>query len=151
MRKLILTVFTLLLGAALAGANDFSQHHCGLWTLSGDYGLAISGTRPAPGVTPLMIEQMIGTAIDTFNGDGTFTQTDNIHGSISGYPASAVDRPGSGSYTLNSNCTGTMLLNNEGSPQLTLSIVVVDEGREIRIAVVAPPPVLVTSNARKIH
>jgi hypothetical protein len=98
-----------------------------------------------------MIEQMIGTAIDTFNGDGTFTHTDNIHGSISGYPASAVDRPGSGTYSLNSNCTGTMLLNNEGSPQLTLSIVVVDEGREIRIAVVAPPPVLVTSNARKIH
>ncbi len=151
MRKLILTVFTLLLGAALASANDSSQRHCGLWTLRGDYGLAISGTRPVPGVTPLMLEQMIGTAIDTFNGDGTFTQTDNIHGSISGYPASAVDRPGSGTYTLNSNCTGTMFLNNEGSPLLTLSIVVVDEGREIRTAVVSPPPVLVTSNARKIH
>ena len=44
-----------------------------------------------------------------------------------------------------------MTLNNEGAPPLTLSIVVVDEGREIRIAVVDPQPVMVTSTARKIH
>ncbi len=149
MRRLILVVFTVILSITAASAGEFPPHHCGLRTLKGDYGVLVSGTRPSsPGGA---LELMVGTAIDTFNGDGTFTQIDNIHGQISGYPDSAVDRPGSGTYTLNDNCTGTMTLNNTGAPTLALSIVVVDEGREIRIAVLSPQPVMVTSNARKIH
>lgn len=149
MRKLILIFFAMIVGVPAASAGQISHHRCGPWTLMGDYGVIISGTRPSGPNGPL--ELMVGTAIDTFNGDGTFSQIDNIHGAISGYPASAVDRPGSGTYTLNDNCTGTMTLTNEGAPTLTLSIVVVDEGQEIRIAVVSPQPVMVTSNARKIH
>lgn len=149
MRKLILIFSAMLLSAAAASAHEIPHHRCGPWTLRGDYGVLVSGSRPSAPGGPL--ELMVGTAIDTFNGDGTFTQIDNIHGLISGYPASAVDRPGSGTYTLNENCTGTMTLNNEGAPPLTLRIVVVDDGREIRIAVVDPQPVMVTSTARKIH
>ena len=149
MKKLILVFFAMMVSVTVASAREVPHYRCGPWTLRGDYGVLVSGTRPSGPGGPL--ELMVGTAIDTFNGDGTFSQIDNVHGAISGYPASAVDRPGSGTYTLNENCTGTMTLNNEGAPPLTLSIVVVDEGREIRIAVVDPQPVMVTSTARKIH
>jgi hypothetical protein len=83
----------------------------------------------------------------TFDGNGNLTQTDNIHGSISGY--TTPDRPGTGTYSLNADCTGSMQLSSPGSPTLTLRIVVVDSGNEVRTAVVAPAPVMVTSNGRR--
>jgi hypothetical protein len=51
-----------------------------------------------------------------------------------------------GRRTLNENCTGTMSLTNEGAPTLTLHIVVVKDGKEIRTVVTDPLPVMVTSN-----
>ncbi|HYW46547.1 MAG TPA: hypothetical protein VE959_27020 [Bryobacteraceae bacterium] len=82
----------------------------------------------------------------------------NIHGSVTG--VAAPDRKGTGSYTINPDCSGTMTLNNPGSPTLTLRIVVVDNGNEVRAAVVDPtatvtpatpaPQVMVTSNGRRV-
>jgi hypothetical protein len=83
-----------------------------------------------------------------FDGNGNLTQTDNIKGSISGF--TSPDRMGSGTYTVNADCSGTMTLSSLGSPTLTLQIVVVDNGNEVRTAVIAPPPVMVTSNGRKV-
>ncbi len=61
-----------------------------------------------------------------FDGNGNLAQTDNIHGSISGF--SSPDRAGTGAYTINADCTGTMKLVNEHAPTLTLRVVVVDAG-----------------------
>jgi hypothetical protein len=93
-----------------------------------------------------------------FDGNGNLTQNDNIHGSITGFPA--PDRKGSGTYTINSDCSGTMKITSEGGPTLTLRIVVVDNGNEVRTAVVDPtasvaagssaPQVMVTSNGRRV-
>jgi len=93
-----------------------------------------------------------------FDGNGNLTQTDNIHGSITGL--AAPNRQGSGSYTVNPDCTGTMKISNPGSPTLTLAIVVVNDGNEVRAAVVDPtasvssgttaPQVMVTSNGRRV-
>jgi hypothetical protein len=144
----------LLLAGASTQAQDGGSLVCTDATLHGNYGFTVTGTRPSgptiPGSPPPPIEQIVGVALTHFNGDGTFTQTDNIHGSISGYPESAQDRPGSGMYHLEANCSGTMTLKSEGAPvTLTLRIVVVDRGKEVRAAVVAPPPVMVTSNGRR--
>lgn len=88
----------------------------------------------------------MGTALTTFNGDGTFTQFDNIN-----VDSTAVtfqpDRPGSGTYNLSPDCSGTMSL-LAGGKTLELRITVVDHGREIRTAVVTPS-VIITSNGRK--
>lgn len=138
---------TLLLLTATAGwAQEGRQPVCSNATLNGDYGFTVTGTRPSGPNQP--IETIVGTAMTHFKGDGTLTQTDNIHGSLSGFPE--ADRPGSGTYTLNPDCTGTMTLSNSGSPTLTLAIVVVDDGNEVRTAVVDPPPVMVSSNGRRI-
>jgi hypothetical protein len=140
-----------LLAAVGLWARDRDDHRgCSLGTLRGEYGFSISGTRPTVVNGATEIEQMIGVALTTFDGDGNLTQIDNIHGSISGYPASAADRPGTGTYTLGENCTGTISLTNEGAPTLTLRIVVVKNGKEIRTIVTNPALVMVTSSGVRV-
>ena len=134
------------LAAMSLSASDGDGRSCSDETLKGSYGFIIGGIRPS-GPPPAPLEQIIGVALTTFDGHGNFTQIDNIHGSISPlWP----DRPGMGTYSFKQDCTGTMTLLNSGGPPLELRIVVVDKGREIRVAVMSPAAALVTSNGRKI-
>jgi hypothetical protein len=113
-------------------------------TLRGKYGFTISGTRPAVRGGPQV--SLVGTALTTFHGDGSFEQFDNINVDSPAAPFQP-DRPGMGTYNLNPDCTGSMTLTAAGVT-LELSIVVVDHGREIRTAVVTPN-VIITSNGRR--
>ena len=54
---------------------------------------------------------MGGVGVATYDGAGNFTQTDNV--SINGFPAT-LNRPGSGTYSVNPDCTGTSTLNTGG-------------------------------------
>lgn len=130
----------------LMAQNSPFQAVCTNATLQGDYGFMVSGMKPSALGGP--IEMMIGTAMTHFDGNGNLTQTDNIHGSISGFPT--PDRPGTGMYSINADCTGTMTINAPGSPALTVRIVVVNNGNEVRAAVVDPATVMVTSNGRRV-
>ena len=155
------TTITILLFAATALWAQADVYHpaCTNATLNGYYGFTITGTRPSAPTPGAAVETVVGVAMTHFYGDGTLTQTDNIHGSITGLVT--PDRPGTGTYALNDDCTGTMTLMNEGAPPLTLKIVVVDDGLEVRTAVVNPtatvtpgaippqPQVMVTSNGRR--
>jgi len=130
----------------LAASAMWGQATCTNATLEGDYGFTVTGMRPSAPGGP--IETIVGVAMTHFDGNGGLTQTDNIHGSISGFQT--PDRPGTGTYTINSNCTVTMTLTNQGAPALTLRIVIVDNGDEVRAAVMSPAPVMVTSNGRLV-
>lgn len=154
-RIAIFNVFALMLSTAAMRAQTPAATSCSNATLNGAYGVSISGTRPAPSVLPNLlfvpgaIEQAIGVAIQIFDGQGTFSQTDNVKGSISGI---VPDRPGSGIYSVNSDCTGTYTLNNKGVPfPIVTHIVIVDSGSEFRGIVVSPQPVMVTANGRKMN
>lgn len=146
----------LLFATAIWAQDGPFQTACTNATLEGDYGFTVTGTRPSAPSGP--VETVVGVAMTHFDGNGNFTQTDNIHGSITGL--AAPNRQGTGSYTINPDCTGTMKLNNPGSPTLTLAIVVVDDGNEVRAAVMdptasviagtSPPQVMVTSNGRRV-
>jgi hypothetical protein len=145
--KMTMTMTILLLAASAVGAQSYSyETPCGNDLLAGDYGFTVTGTRPSAPNPGAPVETVVGTAMTHFDGNGNLTQTDNIKGSISGF--TSPDRMGSGTYTVNADCT--MTLSSLGSPTLTLQIVVVDNGNEVRTAVVAPPPVMVTSNGRKV-
>jgi len=154
MRKTMLYLAVLLILPNLVLAEG--TRTCSNETLHSSYGFVISGSRPVPG-QPGVIEFVVGTALTTFDGNGNFVQTDNIHGQVTGFKT--PDRPGSGTYNINADCTGTMVLHNEGVPfGLILSIIVVDNGKEIRAAVVditgdssgTPPPIMVVSNGKRI-
>jgi hypothetical protein len=140
--------------AALAGAaradeesseRDRDGFVCSNETLRGNYGFTITGLRPTMKGGPQVA--IAGTALTTFHGDGTFTQFDNINVNSPSIPFQP-DRPGSGTYSLKGDCSGTMWLTASGVT-LELAITVVDHGREVRTAVVSPA-VIVTSNGRKI-
>jgi hypothetical protein len=125
------------------GSRD-AGFSCTNETLRGKYGFTITGTRPAVRGGPQV--SVVGTALTTFHGDGNFDQVDNINIDSSAAPFQP-DRPGSGTYMLNPDCSGSMTL-TAGGVTLELSIVVVDHGRELRTAVVTPN-VIVASNGKK--
>ena len=140
----------------LMAQDSVFQTVCTNSTIEGDYGFVVTGMRPSSPGGP--VETIVGVAMTHFDGNGNLTQTDNIHGSISGTPS--PNRPGTGTYSINADCSGTMTLSNQGSPPLTLSIVVVNDGNEIRTAVTdptanvtagtSPPQVIVTSDGRRV-
>lgn len=131
-----------------AAEPDYSRHDryiCTNETLKGIYGFTLTGLRPTgPGAPQVAV---VGTALTTFHGDGTLDQFDNINVNSPAVPLQP-NRPGTGTYNLERDCSGTMTL-TAGGMTLSLSIVVVDFGREVRTAVVTPN-VIVTSNGRKI-
>ena len=119
---------------------------CSLATLKGDYGFAVTGTRPS-GPPPAPLEQMVGVVLRTFDGLGHLTGTENIHGSISGL---VPDRQVTGTYSVNEDCSGTMNLTAAGIPPLEMRFVIVNKGKEIQAAVMSPATVMVTANGSKI-
>lgn len=135
----------LLTGTARADDGDRDAFVCSNATLKGNYGFIVTGLRPAMKGAPQVA--IAGTALTTFHGDGTFNQFDNINVNSPNVPFQP-DRPGSGTYTLKADCSGTMWLTASGVT-LELAITVVDHGREVRTAVVTPE-VIVTSNGRRM-
>jgi len=144
--RAVTLMLALALGPAYADSEQAQKTPCSNATLSGDYGLLISGVRPTTAGGPT--EAMIGTLIRSFDGHGNFTQVNNVHGATSGWVA---DRPGSGTYSINPDCTGVVRLRLEGVPfQPEERIVVVDDGNGIFGATSQPAPRMVTQMARKI-
>jgi len=138
---------------ASAGTQVQAQTLCSTATLRGSYGVQITGTRPAATIlsgiqaTPGATEQVVGVAIQVFDGVGGFTQTDNVKGSLSGI---TLNRSGSGTYSINTDCTGTYTVHNPEAPPIVNQLVIVDNGQSFMTAVVSPQPVLVTATGRKM-
>ena len=120
---------------------------CGDGTLQGTYGVQMNGTSPVP--PPVGGSQtLIGVVKRTFDGNGNFTQIDNIHGSVTGW---TPDRPGSGTYQVNPDCTGsTQFQPAPGAPVIEERIVLVDGGSQYYSVTVSPLPVMISTVAKRI-
>jgi hypothetical protein len=68
-----------------------------------------------------------------FDGNGNFTQTDFVV--INGAPTASVFQNESGTYQINSDCTGTATFRYANGTYIDLALVVVNEGREFRTVV----------------
>lgn len=113
---------------------------CDLATIKGTYGIQMSGTRPSTPGGPL--ETVIGVVIRRYDGMGQLEQIDNIKGSITGW---VEDRPGSGTYTVDENCSGVAIFMPGPNILLEERFVIVNDGDEIRSMTSVPPPVMVTT------
>jgi len=120
---------------------------CSDGTLRGTYGIQMHGTTLVP--PPVGGSQtVIGVVKRTFDGMGNFTQIDNIHGSVTGW---TPDRPGSGTYHVNPDCTGaTQFQPAPGAPVIEERIVLVDGGSELYSVTVSPLPFMVSTVAKRI-
>ncbi len=133
-----------MLTLALATSSSMAAHdrECANITLKGSYAFTIHGQIFTPN-GPVVVD---GIAKTTLDGNGNLTQVDAV--AANGI-ASQVWRPGTGTYTVNSDCTGTMTLQNPDQPPLHLAILVSDSGNLIH-TVVTDPGFAVTSNAERV-
>ena len=125
-RTKMLLAATILCGCASLQAAP----GCSLASLYGNYGFTITGQILAgPTAGPVA-----GVALTTYDGNGVLTQVDHVlH---NGQIPTDEWRSATGSYTLNSNCTGTMqVVFSDGSPNLNLHIVVDQRLGQIRTVV----------------
>jgi hypothetical protein len=115
----------------LGGASLAHAGACSNASLKGMYGQTISGEiLPAAGV----VLPQNGVAMTNFDGKGTFTQEDFVV--IGGAPTSTGFETGeTGTYAVNSDCTGTATINYPDGSWIDLELVVVSQGREFRTVV----------------
>jgi len=129
----IAAVAILVCDLASTALADSGPQPCSNRTLKGDYGFTIEGILGIPGaqLPPGLGLTLRGLAMAHYDGSGNFTQVDHVV--VAFTPASQDWTPGSGTYTVNPDCTGTAVLNSPEEPApLALHFVIVKDGKEIR-------------------
>jgi hypothetical protein len=141
MKFRISLILLLMVLVASSGATAGSRE-CTDSTIKGSYAFTIHGQILTPG-GPLLVD---GIAKTTFDGNGELTQVSAvaINGNIP-----LIWSPSSGTYTVNSDCTGTMTLISTGQPTLHLAILVSQSGNHIH-TVITDGAFAATSDAERI-
>jgi hypothetical protein len=125
---------------------DHGGLRCSDHTVRGRYGIQMQGTRPVPPAAGGGMETVIGAAIRTYDGDGSFIQIDNIKGSVTGI---VPDRETFGTYHVNEDCSASTQFTS-GPAVIEERMVIVDGGREVRSITGSPQPVMVTTVQQRI-
>ena len=120
---------------------------CSAATLEGAYGIQMQGMRPS-GPPPAPFESMVGVVLRVYDGQGGFTQLDNVKGSVTGI--APAPRPGAGTYEVNADCTGTTRFDPGTGVEIVERLVIVRKGREIFSIVATPLPVMVSTVQKKV-
>jgi hypothetical protein len=106
---------------ATSSAVTARPKECSNLTIKGTYAFTVHGQ-----ILTLNAALIVnGIAKTTFDGTGNLTQVDavEVNGNIA-----EVWRPGTGTYTLNPDCTGTMTISNRDQAPLHLAILVSHSG-----------------------
>ena len=109
-------------------------------TIAGKYAFTITGSILAPAA---VAGPVAGVAMTTFDGFGNLTQVDHV--THNGTLPVEEWRPATGTYSVNSDCTGTFTFTPmptnpaDGGPALTVFFVIAQGGAEIHTAVSGSP------------
>ena len=131
-KRLLVATPTMIVCAVLAlGSAAFAQSaapdtngRCSNRTLSGDYGFALTGEILGPGF------QLRGVVMQHYDGNGHITQVDHVIDN--GAPPAQEWTPGSGTYSVNPDCTGSAVITSQSNPfPLVIHFVVVNQGKQI--------------------
>lgn len=114
------------------------ENQCSNRTIRGDYGFSLEGIiLSVPGVVlpPGVTLPIRGVAMTHFDGKGNLTQVD--YAVVNGMPPDREWTPGTGTYKVNADCTGSLQIVVPGNPfsPIKLHFVVVRDGKEIRTVV----------------
>ena len=119
-------------------------HKCSNATLRGAYGRVGSGIN---GAGPGQTEAFVVSGLRNYDGLGGFTDISNFHGAVTG---AHLDIEATGTYEVKGDCTGTTTLFLPGAPfPIETSFVIVDQGQEVKHAVMSPQPQLATAVERR--
>jgi hypothetical protein len=125
----------LLLTLVMVGSQCSRAHGstCTNSTIRGSYAFTIHGTLFLPDGSTLVID---GIDKVTFDGKGNFTQVDAV--ATNGKLDAPGWRPGTGTYLVNPDCTGTQTIVVQGLPDLHLQFIVAQSGNTIHQVVIDP-------------
>lgn len=132
-------------GAAWAGGAD--NFGCSNATLRGEYAFGVTAYTPAPLPNNLPTPPTeVVTGIKVFDGQGNLTQRDYRGDNLAG-PDFAPPGQETGTYQVNSDCTGSMVINlnapvtSGSSGVISINFVVSDGGRHIHevVSQLIPP------------
>jgi hypothetical protein len=120
-----------LLTLALIVSSPLMSHAsaCSNSTIRGSYAFTLHGTLFLPGGSTLLVD---GIAKTTFDGKGNFTQVDAVADNGNLAPGW---RAGTGTYSVNPDCTGTQTIVVPGLPDLHLQFIVAQSGNTIHAVV----------------
>jgi hypothetical protein len=127
-------VVLLTLGTSGLGYAQSDSPACNNRLIAGNYGFIVEGTKlggPGP------VGPMVGVAMTQFDGNGGLTQIDTVV--VNGVTVADFSHtPATGTYTVNSDCTGTFIINfTDGRPTVVTNFVVVEGGLEIDSVVIS--------------
>jgi hypothetical protein len=128
----LLVLLLLVPFAGLSVGNASSENRCSLETLRGGYANSFQLLNATdPSVVPASLADFThvpgaGIALLTFDGRGNYKEKYTV--SFGGWIGRVE---GSGTYTVNSDCTGTRVLNVTGADQVSFDFVIADAAREV--------------------
>jgi hypothetical protein len=127
MTPMMIVCVVLALGAsavAQSGMVKADHERCSNKTLSGDYGFTVEGTLLGPGFL------LRAVVMQHYDGKGNITQVDHVV--VNGVSPAQEWTPGTGTYTVNPDCTGAEVLDTPSVPApLHIHFVVVNNGKQI--------------------
>ena len=112
-------------------------------TIKGSYAFTIHGQIFLPEGSTLLID---GIAKQTYDGRGNLTQLDAV--ATNGNMAPGW-RPGTGTYSVNPDCTGTLTLSVPGLPDVHIQFIVAQSGKTIH-QVVTDPGIATTAEGERV-
>jgi hypothetical protein len=111
--------------ASVPAPAESPDARCSNRTLKGSYGFTIEGTIVGPNI------QIRGLALQNYDGRGNITQLDHLVSD--GVPPDQDWTSGTGTYSVNPDCTGDAVINSPSNPfPVHLHFVIVNNGNEIR-------------------
>lgn len=136
----------LLLTLALVTSSSLTAHAgvCSDSTVRGTYAFTLHGTIFLPDGSTLLID---GIAKQTYDGDGNMTQVDAV--ATNGVLTPGW-RSGTGTYSVNSDCTGTLTIMIPGLSDLHVQFIVAQSGNTIH-QVVTDPGVATTGDGERLR
>ncbi|MGA8491262.1 MAG: hypothetical protein WB711_12620 [Terriglobales bacterium] len=137
MKKLMTNTTSLILFALAALGSGYAQSNSGSCSdklIAGNYAFTVQGTKLA-GAGPT--GPMVGVAMTEFDGKGGLSQIDTV--TVDGeVVADWTHTRATGSYSVNSDCTGTFTINfTDGRPPVVANFVVGESGDEIDTVVIS--------------
>ena len=137
MKKLMTNTASLTLFTLAALGSGYAQSNSGRCTdklIAGNYAFTVQGTKLA-GAGPT--GPMVGVAMTEFDGKGGLSQIDTV--TIDGeVVADWTHTRATGTYSVNSDCTGTFTINfTDGRPPVGANFVVGENGDEIDTVVIS--------------
>jgi hypothetical protein len=135
------------LALALVASSPLMSHatSCSNSTIRGSYAFTIHGTLFLPDGSTLLVD---GIDKVTFDGKGNFTQVDAV--AMNGKLDAPGWRPGTGTYSVEPDCTGTQIITVPGLPDLHLQFIVAQSGNTIH-QIVIDPGFATTAEGERIH